>query len=264
MAEILDYNYTNHLINSKWKELGYTAGFSTRLNGYSHTPYNSLNVGIHVNDRVEDVLKNRQYISDQIEQPLDQWCCLKQVHSTKVIDLTEIDCNKVSHDKPAIDADGMITNDPSHTLVTFYADCVPLYFIAPERGWIGLAHAGWKGTVGGISHYVIEALLSKGVQLEEIEVMIGPCISQDHYEVDERVIEQIPQKYYEEVLKPSQQEDRYLLDLKMLNYLYLKELGLLTNQIEISQYCTYEDEQLFFSFRRDKGQTGRMMAFLSL
>ncbi|GEN44831.1 peptidoglycan editing factor PgeF [Alkalibacillus haloalkaliphilus] len=263
MAEILDQNYTSYLLNSKWKELGFTAGFSTRLNGYSNTPYNTMNVGIHVNDEVENVLKNRQYISEQIEQPLEQWCCLNQVHSTKVIDLTETNHNELSHDNPNIDADGMITNDPSHSLVTFYADCVPLYFIAPERGWIGLAHAGWKGTVGGISHNVVEALLSKGVQLEELKVMIGPCISQEHYEVDERVIEQIPQKYYEKVLKPSHQ-GRYLLDLKMLNYLYLKDLGLSTSKIETSQYCTYEDEQLFFSFRRDKGQTGRMMAMLSL
>ncbi|GAA0460678.1 peptidoglycan editing factor PgeF [Alkalibacillus silvisoli] len=263
MSEILEFETPSLLINSSWEKYGIKAGFTTRANGFSSKPYDSLNVGVHVDDKLESVLQNRQYISEQIGYPLESWNCLNQVHSTDVINLTEVDQSSTDHEKPKIDADGIFTNDPDQLLVTFYADCVPLYIAAPKQKWVGLAHAGWRGTVGGIGKKMIQSLEHQGATLDSIRVMIGPSITQTNYEVDDRVVTQIPQNYHAQVLKPSP-NGRYLLDLKMLNYLYLKQAGLKDSQISMTNYCTYEEEELFYSFRRDEGQTGRMMAFISL
>ncbi|WP_411955390.1 peptidoglycan editing factor PgeF [Alkalibacillus sp. S2W] len=247
---------------SNWDVFHVKSGFTTRRTGYSEKPYDYLNMALHVNDRLEDVLANRQYISQQLNEPLEHWRTLNQVHSTVVKDLTELDDLATKHDETVIDADGMITNDKNHVLTTFYADCVPLYFVAPQERWIGLAHAGWRGTVNGIADKMVEAFNQQGISSDALFVTIGPCISQPYYEVDEKVSSQIPNQF-QQVLKRSQQ-DRYLLDLKELNRLYLQLAGVKPDQIAITQYCTYESSDLFYSFRRDHGQTGRMMAYLTL
>ncbi|WP_188205734.1 peptidoglycan editing factor PgeF [Alkalibacillus aidingensis] len=266
MSELFQEQHETYLQINEWEKYDVMAGFSTRKAGVSKPPYNTLNVGIHVDDNKQDVLQNRQYIASHLKKPLDQWKCLNQVHSTRVLNLAKEETSKHQffHENPSEDADGMITNHPEHLLVTYYADCVPLYFIAPKQKWIGLAHAGWRGTVSGIGREMVNELVKQGVDSSQIQVAIGPCISQPYYEVDDHVINQIPQEYHTSILTPSQNENRYLLDLKELNFIYLQEAGILKEHVSISQYCTYRDQELFYSFRRDHGLTGRMMAFISL
>ncbi|MGP4072573.1 peptidoglycan editing factor PgeF [Piscibacillus sp. B03] len=260
--EILKLNESNVLEVAPWNDRGVRAGFSTRKDGVSEKPYDSMNLGIHVNDHEEHVLKNRKMFSEQIGTDLTTWKSLNQVHSNVIIDLTDYtDQEKFNHHHPRMEADGLITNQKDHVLTAFYADCVPLLFMSKEANWIGIAHAGWKGTVQKIGPNMIELFKDKGIKPQEVEVVIGPCISKKNYEVDQRVIDNIPSKYHEEVLTPTT-KGHYLLDLKRLNSQYLVDNGVSEENIYTTTYCTYDDEELLFSHRRDQGKTGRMMAYI--
>ncbi|WP_175614814.1 peptidoglycan editing factor PgeF [Piscibacillus halophilus] len=262
--EILELSKHQLLEVSPWKESGVRAGFSTRKGGFSEPPFDSMNLGIHVHDQKEHVLKNRQRFSELIDTNLDQWKSLNQVHSDQIVDLSEpYDDQQYIHHDPKENADGMITNVKGDVLTAFYADCVPLLFKSKNSKWIGVAHAGWKGTVQEIGPKMIQRFGEKGIKPAEMEVVIGPCISKKNYEVDQRVVDHIPPKYHNEVLTPTT-EGHYLLDLKRLNFLYLVDNDLNHDDIYITNYCTYEDEEWLYSYRRDKGKTGRMMAFIYL
>ncbi|WP_173916552.1 peptidoglycan editing factor PgeF [Halobacillus sp. Marseille-Q1614] len=240
-----------------------TAGITTRQGGYSEVPYDSLNMGLHVSDLSETVIKNRQALAEELNQPLSHWVMGEQVHGTevKVADNSHKGQGAFVHDEAIAGVDGLITNQKDILLTAFYADCVPLLFIDSTTGWIGIAHAGWKGTVGGISRAMISKMAEQGADLNSLSMVIGPCISQKNYEVDQRVVDHIPESFRGEVLKQGSQ-GKFNLDLKELNRSLAIESGLAPKNIAISSYCTYEEESLFFSHRRDQGQTGRMLAFI--
>lgn len=247
-----------------WESDGVIAGFTTRKHGVSESPYDSLNVALHVNDDRELVYENRKLVSKWLNRPLNEWICVNQVHGNSIIDLSNLnDTKQFHHNNPKVDADGLLTNNPEHLLVCFYADCVPLYFKSKRNDWVGLAHAGWRGTVNKIGKKMVELLIEKGLELEDIEVVIGPSISSQHYEVDEKVINFIPERYRQNVMKETR-ENHFLLDLKRLNYKYLVDAGININHIMITNYCTYKDREMFFSHRRDQGRTGRMMAYIGI
>ncbi|WP_162297824.1 peptidoglycan editing factor PgeF [Halalkalibacillus sediminis] len=259
-SEIFKLKDTHYLQIEDWERDGIIAGFSTRDGGFSESPYTSLNLGIHVNDKHDAVVQNRQKFNNTFHKSFAQWKCLNQVHSNLVIDFSD-DETPLRHDQPAIDADGMITNRKDHFLAMFYADCVPLFFRVKNTSLIGLAHAGWQGTVQGIGTVMADKLLSHGVSLEDVEVIIGPCISSTNYEVDEKVVQQIPAKFHNQVLEATS-PGHFLLDLRKLNQLILTEYGFDKDQIRTTSYCTFDQQELFFSHRRDQGHTGRMMAFM--
>ncbi|KHE73034.1 peptidoglycan editing factor PgeF [Halobacillus sp. BBL2006] len=239
------------------------AGITTRQGGYSQKPFDSLNMGLHVPDREEIVLENRKELADEIGIPLERWVMGEQVHDKKVNVVTEEDLGKgvFSHTSALAGVDGLITNQPDILLAAFYADCVPLFFCDPLEGWIGVAHAGWKGTVKGMAAAMINELIGQGCSVENIEMIIGPCIGSTHYEVDERVKDGIPQSHHSETIKELG-NGKYLLDLKRLNERVALEAGVHSSHIFTSGYCTYEEEALFYSHRRDQGKTGRMLGYI--
>src|SRR5699024_8457813 len=127
--------------------------------------------------------------------------------------------------------------------------------------YIGMAHAGWRGTVSGIGQQMVETLQSLGVSKEDLLVCIGPCISREKYEVDETVIREIPEHLLKKVTKQKQNK-KYLLDLKRLNSEILLQSGILRHNISMTNYCTHQNDDLFFSYRRDRGKTGRMIGYI--
>lgn len=249
----------------KWqKEVpGLTAGFTTRNNGKSNQPYNTLNLGLHVKDNKADVLENRNILGESISFPLEDWVSAEQVHGTNISLINSSDKGKGAKNiEDAIkNVDGLISKDSSLLATAFYADCVPLFFIDPVTKWFGIAHAGWRGTVGRIGEKMVDALCEQGSDFNDIKAAIGPSISWKFYEVDDHVINHIPSKWHSLIVKPKE-NGKYLLNLKVLNELILLEAGLKKDNIEISSYCTYEDSDLFFSHRRDHGKTGRMLGFI--
>ncbi|MBR7552807.1 peptidoglycan editing factor PgeF [Allobacillus sp. GCM10007491] len=265
MKDVFNYDEsTAMLLIKEWEKYGVIAGFTTKNNGVSKPPFEGLNLGLHVNDHREDVMENRQIITNALNKDLIQWRCINQIHGDRIVDLTDrqMDDKQLQHDKPLLDADGMFSNDSNDFLVTYYADCVPLYVIDSKNHYFGMAHAGWKGTVKGIGKKLVETFQQKGSKLSDMHVAIGPSISQTHYEVNDAVAEQIPKEHAQILVatKPG----HYLLDLKTLNERIFVEAGIRPDQILKTNYCTFEQEDLFYSYRRDQGKTGRMAAFLGV
>lgn len=242
------------------------AGFSTRLGGVSQEYFTSLNVGLHVSDNQDDVIYNRKIVASKINFDLENWILGEQVHDSKIEEVGKSSSGSgvYSLDDAILGVDGLYTRDKGVLLVSLYADCTPLYFYSKKDEMIGLAHAGWRGTVGEIGPKMIKLWTNDGVLLEDIKVIIGPSIGKDAYKVDTNVIEKVKQvlEPFEKCPYEEVESGQYLLDLKLLNYLLLRKVGLYDHQIEISQYCTAANTDLFFSHRKENGKTGRMMSFL--
>lgn len=246
------------------------AGMTTRIGGESDAPYHSLNLGLHVGDVKDHVLSNRNHLANQVQVPTTNWVLADQVHSNHIKKVSGCDKGKgVQSLKDALPAtDGLYTGEKDLFLALCFADCVPLYFYAPQHELIGIAHAGWKGTVLNIGPEMVERWeKEEGVPRSSIKVAIGPSIGSCCYIVDQPVILQVDQclegvtyQYVSPYEKINEKEFR--LNLKQLNMILLKNAGILTENIEVSMYCTSCNQKFFFSHRRDAGRTGRMVSFI--
>lgn len=252
------------LIRSWEKEFpDLVAGFTTRKGGVSKPPFDSFNFGLHTKDENSDIVRNRELLAERLRFPLSEWVLSEQIHGTKVEIAGKKDLGKgaLSLKNAIPGADGLITSEKGILCAAFFADCVPLFVIDPVRRTAGIAHAGWRGTVGGMAKQLIEEFEVSGSHIENLKVAIGPCISADHYEVDNRIIEQIDIELRSSVARKTK-DNHYQLDLRQLNELLFVQAGLTEQQISVTARCTYADSEDFFSFRRDAGNTGRMLGFI--
>ena len=257
-----------YLLVDSWRQqnLQLVAGFSTKNGGVSSGSYKTLNTGFHVGDKAEDVQENRRILADKLSFPLNHWVGAEQTHETNIQQVTTLDYGKGATDYPSSfkATDGFYTKDKNVLLTLCYADCVPLYFMAPAHGIVGVAHAGWKGTVHGIAQKMVEAWKREGVKPSEIFAVIGPSICPECYVVDDKVIDLVRNLLEEYDEKPYNliSEGQYQLDLKRLNAMIMEKSGIPKEQVAVSSYCTSCHEELFFSHRRDNGKTGRLMSFI--
>ncbi len=243
-----------------------TVGFSTRSAGFSTGGYESLNMGLHVQDDNSTVIANREKLAVELAIPLTNWIFSEQVHGNTIQKVSSYDMGAGAYQLATAinETDGLYTNEKNVLLASLYADCVPLYFYSSVDHFVGLAHAGWKGTVGEIGPKMVNLWIEKeGIPPEAIYVAIGPCISKENYEVDDFVIERVNKVVNSHTHLPYKQiaPNKYLLDLKELNKQLLISAGIKEEHIFISRYCTYDENQLFYSYRREQ-QTGRMMSFI--
>ncbi|MFD0049227.1 peptidoglycan editing factor PgeF [Actinomycetes bacterium NPDC127524] len=245
---------------------GLIAGFTTKNGGAGKGHFQSLNMGFHVGEDAEDTAANRRILARQIDFPISRWIGAEQTHETALIKAKPEDAGKgaAEYESSFKRTDGFFTRDKNILLTLCFADCVPLYFIAPKHGMVGAAHAGWKGTVGGIAKNMAEAWKEEGISPEDIFAVIGPSICKECYKVDSRVMDKVQKLLEENDEKPYNliSEGQYKLDLKELNKIILMKAGVPGSQIEVSSYCTSCDSDLFFSHRRDNGKTGRLMSFI--
>ncbi|MFP3389661.1 peptidoglycan editing factor PgeF [Brevibacillus sp. SIMBA_040] len=246
---------------------GLLVGFTIRTGGESEQPYGSFNMGLHVGDDPGHVVSNRQKLAKQVDMPFTAWTCADQVHGNQVCQVMAAGAGKDSLDDVIKATDGLFTGQKGVLLTSFYADCVPLYFLDPASGAIGLAHAGWKGTVGRIAEEMVKSLQHHFLaKPEELLVAIGPSIGGCCYEVDDRIITQVQAsaKEWEKAVTASQ-NGRYMLDLRQLNTSILLELGIASEQIMTTDWCTSCRTDMFFSHRKEAGTagtTGRMASFI--
>jgi polyphenol oxidase len=248
---------------------GLSVGFTTKNGGNSVDEFSSLNLGLHVNDQNEIVIKNRDILSKVLRVSLDNWVFAEQVHSNVIKKVTKESKGKgISvYEDGITGSDGIYTSEKGIMLSLCFADCVPLYFIAPEHSLIGLAHAGWKGTVKNIAgEMIIKWNKDEGVNLKDIKVAIGPAINDCCYIVDEKVISSIDKNILGVYPLPysTVSEGQYKLNLPLLNKYYLLSAGIPEENIITSDLCTSCESELFFSHRRDKGKTGRMLSFIGI
>jgi polyphenol oxidase len=259
------------LLINEWNQLNSSliAGFTTKNGGYSQTPYKTFNLGLHVHDKEEDVRKNRRKLADLVKFPTSHWVCADQVHQNKITKVYSNDRGKgaINYSDSIPKTDGLYTTDHNVLLTSCYADCVPLYFFVPSKSIIGLAHAGWKGTVNKIAEKMVQALVDKErINIEDLLVCIGPAIHNCCYVVDKKVIEEINKMELMDANFCYSQisENQFKLNLSELNKRLLLSNGVRNENILVSSLCTSCEEELFFSHRRDHGSTGRMMSFIGL
>ena len=246
-----------------------TQGFSTRLGGVSEGDYSSMNVSFTRGDREEAVRENYRRLGEAIGFDCESLVCSDQTHTTNVRVMTEADRGKgFVRPKDYRDVDGMITNVPGLTLATFYADCVPLYFVDPVKRAIGLSHSGWRGTVGKIGKKTVEQMKEAyGSDPADIRAAIGPSICQDCYEVSVDVIDEFRQAFSEESwpdLYYAKANGKYQLNLWKANELIFREAGILPEHIAVTDLCTCCNPGLLFSHRASHGRRGNLGAFLML
>jgi hypothetical protein len=259
---------TSHFIIKEWTDRfnGLVAGFTTKNGGHSKNSFSTLNTGFHVGDQEQDVCLNREVLSKSTGIPLSNWVGAEQTHDVHVKKVSVYDrgLGSNSYANALRDTDAFFTYDKNLLLTLCFADCVPLYFIAPKYEAIAIAHAGWKGTVGGIAKSVITVFKDENIPVSEIFAVIGPSICEKCYIVDDKVISYVENLVEDVEKKPYNRikENLYHLDLKKLNKQILIKAGMIESNIQVTDLCTSCDSDYFFSHRRDKGKTGRMMSFI--
>jgi hypothetical protein len=163
--------------------------------------------------------------------------------------------------------DALITNEKDVTLVTYYADCTPLFFVDTDKKAIGLAHAGWRGTVGRIGDKVVKKMTELyGTNPADIIAAIGPAISVCCYEVDKPCAEQFLKLSDLDTSKFvfSKENGKFMIDLLETNRQILISAGVKSKNITISDICTNCNSELLWSHRATKGHRGTMSAFMSI
>jgi YfiH family protein len=232
----------------------------TRHGGLSPEPWNSLNVGGTVGDEITRVRQNRilsfQALGCASDSIFDVW----QVHSADVV------CAEAPRplDEEYRKADIILTDKSDVTLFMRFADCVPLLMHDPRAGVIGIAHAGWMGTLRDVATATIHAMQTNyGCKAGDIVAGIGPSIGPDHYEVGEDVITQIHQRFGDESVRVLEKHNgKTHFDLWEANRMLLERAGV--QQIELAAVCTACNTNDWFSHRAEKGRTGRFGALISL
>ena len=240
------------------EQAGFVNACSCRLYGESDIVEGTFNLALHVGDDVEKVLRNRKAFAEAVGVHANCFTTCQQVHGSKVTLVTEELVGSGASDfaNTIADTDALITNLPDVPLMLFYADCVPVLFADLESGAIGLAHAGWRGTVANIGVKTLTAMGEAfGTKPQNVLVGIGPSIGACCYEVDNFVRDQA--QGYEEFFA-SKGGGKYQLDLWGMNARQLVQVGVPAENIMISGVCTNDNVELFYSYRAEQGKTGRM------
>ncbi|MBO8168091.1 MAG: peptidoglycan editing factor PgeF [Thermoanaerobacteraceae bacterium] len=244
------------------------AVFSTRIGGVSSSPFASLNLGLHTGDDRQAVLQNRTLFAGAVGTAVSRWVTAQQVHGSHVMSVHNEHAGRGHREQAdAIPcSDGMVTGERQLPLVTFYADCVPVYLVDETKPAVALVHAGWKGTVARIAANGVQKMIEEyGCSADRIKAIIGPSIGPCCYQVDRPVIDKFTAVFGDtgDLLSP-QGEGYALLDLWQANSRVLQEAGISLENIYITGLCTCCHKELFYSYRRDRGKTGRMAALIMI
>ena len=227
---------------------------TTREGGVSQPPYDSLNLGLHVQDDVQAVLQNRARLQGMCEaQPV----FLSQVHGTQLV--------RIDADTPdGTEADACWTDQPGVACTIMVADCLPALFTDRAGRVVAAAHAGWRGLAAGILEVTAQQVAkAAGCPAEEVLVWLGPCIGPRAFEVGEDVLQAFepqaftsPTSYF---FKPTGQPHKWWADLAGLARGRLQQVGVrqISGNDSSDAWCTVTQSARFFSYRRD-GQCGRM------
>ena len=246
-----------------------THAFSTRLGGVSSGCYASLNFGWGTGDDREKIRENFRRMAAALGTVSERMVTTKQTHTTNLRVVTEEDAGKgAARDRDYEDVDGLITDRRGLMLVTYFADCVPLYFLDPVRKVIALSHSGWKGTAARMGEVTVRRMQKEfGCDPHDLLAAIGPSICRECYEVDEAVRAGFAGSFsgeeLERIFTPGR-PGHYQLDLWLANRLILEQAGVQGENIMTAGLCTACHSDLLFSHRATGGKRGLMCAFLAL
>ena len=238
-------------------------GFSTRLGGVSKGHCATMNISTTRGDEPEAIEENRRRIAAAIGVEPTDFTYTHQTHTTNVAVVEEKD-----RGGKFLDTDGVVTDVPGICLVTFYADCVPLFFVDPVHRAIGLSHSGWRGTVGRMGKVTLELMQEQyGTDPTQVFAAIGPSICQECYEVSGDVIGEFQEAFDESLWQElfyEKTDGKYQLDLWRANQIVLTEAGVRREQIAVTNVCTHCNPDILFSHRSTGTARGNLSAFLAL
>lgn len=251
------------------EQAGVLHGFSTRLGGVSQGDLSAMNLSFHRGDDPEAVMENHRRFAGAIGYDEGKLVFSDQVHTTKIHKVTEADCGKgITRESDIIGIDGLVTDRPGIPLITFFADCVPLFFYDPVRKVVALAHSGWRGTVARIGKVMLDYMKQEyHTQAKDVLCAIGPSICQDCYEISGDVAEAFHKEFTEAQYKDfmrSVGSGKYHLDLWKVNQYILLEAGIRKDHLDTTDICTCCNPDLLFSHRASQGKRGNLGAVIML
>ncbi len=239
-------------IRPDWPAPENVAAFTTTRNGgCSQGNYSSFNLGHHVGDDAEHVKFNRDVLNKQLHLPSEPiW--LNQGHGTDVLEVTSL---KTSNPE----ADAAYTTEVRKVCVVLTADCLPVLFCDSQGSCVAVVHAGWRGLLRGVLECTLNSL---PIESSQLLCWLGPAIGPTKFEVGAEVREQFIQKDPEHKgAFDNIAVGKYLANLYKMGRHILNTQGV--KAIYGGGYCTFSDDQRFYSYRRD-GQTGRMASLIWL
>lgn len=241
--ELEKYNFINH-------------AFSTRLGGVSSGNFAYLNLNEKNGDKYENVQENIKRFCNSVNFLKDSICFLKQEHGAKVKVVTKENLKKIEN------FDGSITNVKGIVLATMHADCTPIFFVDKNTKSIGIAHAGWRGTIKNIVKEVINSMSNQyGSHKHDIVCYIGPCIKSCCFEVKKDV-----SNLFEQIDKNliDIRNNKIFIDMVKCNERNLINEGVRKENIYVSDLCTKCNHDLLFSYRAQGIVHGTMSAMICL
>lgn len=269
-SKVMDLNENKGVYYLTYKRLSeidfIMHAFTTRIGGVSEGIYESMNMSFEHDDK-NKVTENYKIFCDAAGFKFEDLVASSQDHHTFVRVCTEKEKGiGIYRDKDIESVDALITNVPSVTLVTYYADCTPLFFVDTKKKAIGLAHAGWRGTVNKIAENVINKMKENyGTESEDLVCAIGPAISKCCYEVDKTCAD----NFYKLNLDDSKfvfprNDGKFMIDLLETNKQIMLSCGVKEENITVSDLCTKCNSDLLWSHRATNGKRGTMSAFMKI
>ena len=257
LTEVSSLRQVGGLELLSWDVLtGAEAYVTTRAGGVSAGPYESLNMGLAVQDDPAAVLENRRRVADAIGADPGDFVFTRQVHGrgVRIVDAGDRGTGAFGYDESVPEADVLVTADPSVVLAILTADCTPVVLHDPVAGVLGAVHAGWRGTVARACAAAVEAMTGLGASPGSIIAALGPAIGADRYQVGDEVTDAARSAFgtvadsvmASTVTRPDG-TGRWLFDLAAANRLVLREAGLADRNIHTTQYVT--GDGTFFSDR---------------
>lgn len=244
-------------------------GFSTRLGGVSEGYLGSMNLSFTRGDDRERVLENHRRFAKALGYDENRLVFSDQVHLTHFHKVTKEDCGKgITRKSDIIEIDGLVTDEPDVPIITFYADCVPLFFYDPVKRVIAMAHSGWRGTVERIGGKMITYMETEyGSRSQDIICAIGPSICQSCYEVSEDVALHFLEVFgdsYGDSLLYRKENGKYQLNLHKACEITLLDAGVQAEHLDVTDLCTCCNPELLFSHRASNGQRGNLAGVMML
>jgi YfiH family protein len=247
----MDNTYITFDIFKAFTEL--VCAFSTRRGGFSTGNFAQQNLGNFECDAAQLIQLNRQQFYNRLNIQEENIVLPKQIHSGNCTIFTS------SNGVPRTDA--LLTSTPGLFLGVVTADCFPVFLYSPQKNVVGIVHAGWRGVVQNIiSHTVQKMNDDLDVAAPQVYAAIGPGLQQDCFEVRQDVYLHFPDKY----LNNHADNTKRWLNLSLFIRDQLLKCGIPIDQIEVTSMCTKCSDQLYYSYRRDGINTGRMMGIIGI
>ncbi len=245
--------YTSHVIPQE----GFVHGFPERHGGVSTGLRSSLNLGKRWGDDEANVVENRRLLAVHAGYEPSQLQIMRHVHGTAVWRVGE------PIPDPA-EFDALVCDRPGPVLGAFAADCIPLLFADPVARVIGSAHAGWRGTIGGVATNVIARMSELGSKAADIRVALGPSIGACCFEVGPEVVEQFRGVFGELANMVVAGPNKDHIDLRIVMRAQLEQARVRSEHIDDTPPCTRCEADRFFSYRRDGKDGGVHMGFIAM